>query len=62
MRAEKTYDVTRRTKAATWVRWDAYGCSPPRGVSLKIPSETFLKEWEELPHGKARRKPLAAAN
>jgi len=52
----KLYQITRVTREAVWVRWEAFGSSAPRGCSRKIPIEIFRRDWERLPQKKARKK------
>ncbi len=44
MSESKQYRLTRSTKKWTWLRWDAYGFDR-RGVSIKIPTDEFRKNW-----------------
>lgn len=42
----KTFRITRRNGSDLYIRWSAYGCNPPRGVSLKCSLGEFMANYE----------------
>lgn len=44
----KRYRLMRTTKEFVWLRWEAFGVSR-RGLSIKVNSADFRKEWIPFP-------------
>lgn len=51
MPADHRYRITRRTKDYVWVRWTAFGCNPPRGVSHRLLANEFEVRYRPVGDG-----------
>lgn len=56
-RRPKLFRITRQTRIFVWVRWEGYGIQR-RGLSRRIPTAEFRKEWSPFPRKDSIAEPL----